>query len=144
MCPQVNTATLLLRNDFNSTCHLCVWNMSIVFSIAVSKLNLLFTSRLFDVINYSLTLVLSEFTSDLTAGHVPECRRCDRVLLRVAEEPEPCQLRPSDLQVREGLQLPPAEWVLYKHTTRISSALITRGKTAPASISAQGRHSTLR
>lgn len=43
------------------------------------------------------------------AGHVSERRRCDRVLLRVAEESEPRQLRKTGLQIREGLQLPPAE-----------------------------------
>ena len=39
---------------------------------------------------------------------VPERRRRDGVVLRVAKEPQPRQLRPADVQVRARLQLPSA------------------------------------
>lgn len=54
---------------------------------------------------------VSESAVSPPAGHVPERWRRDRLLFRVAEESEPCQLRKTDLQIRERLKLPPAQWV---------------------------------
>lgn len=47
----------------------------------------------------------------LLAGHVLECWRCDGILFRVAEESQPCQLWKTNLQIWEGLKLPPPQWV---------------------------------
>ncbi len=41
--------------------------------------------------------------------HVHQRRRCDRLLLRVAEESQPRVLRPAHLQVRAGIQLSPPQ-----------------------------------
>lgn len=50
------------------------------------------------------------------AGHVLECWWCDGFLFRVVEESQPRQLWKANLQIWEGLKLPPAQWVQNCHS----------------------------
>ena len=54
-----------------------------------------------------------------SSGHVHKRRWCDRVVFRVAEESEPRQLRPIDIQIRTRLQLLPS-WFVARYITRPS------------------------
>lgn len=89
------------------------FDMCLLNNFSYNIYNQIFKSHIFHTEDLFICAVVhtEKWRLFLLAGHVLECWRCDGILFRVAQESQPCQLWKTNLQIWEGLKLPPPQWV---------------------------------